>query len=170
MSTWRESDDRDLVGGDQAHLALLVDQRMVLGDLPRLAVAHEVAARIADMRNHGLVVAQGAGHERGGHLLAVVLRIERAIVHGHVGALDEPRQKTDEHGAGLRFAELFGEHGDRRCRGHFAQIHAADSVGNHKKITVRTRLLARCRDKRPHGVLIIGADFAKVACLAELYI
>jgi hypothetical protein len=70
----------------------------------------------------------------------------------------------------LGLAEFVGEDRDRSGRRHFAKIEAADSVGNHKKITVRARLLARCRDKRPHGVLIIGADFAKVAGLAELYI
>ena len=170
MSTWRESEAAISLGGDQSHLALLVDQRVVLGDLPRLAVADEVAAGVADVRDHGLVVAQGAGDERGGHLLAAVLLVERAIVHGRVGALNEPRHKADEHGAGLRLGEFFGEHRDGGCRSDFAQIHAADAVGNRKEKPVRARLLARCRDKRSHGVLIIGADFAEVACLAELNI
>ncbi len=160
----------DFAGGDQAHLALLVDQRMVLRDLPRLAVADEVAARIADVRDHGLIVAQGAGDERGGHLLAAIFGLKRAIVHRSIGVLDEPRHQADEHGARLRLGKFLGDHRDGGGRGDFAEIEPADSVGNDKKKAVGARLLARCRDKGPHGVFIIGADFAEVACLAELYV
>ena len=61
-------------------------------------------------------------------------------------------------------------HRDGGGRSDFAQIHAADSVRNHKEKAVGARLLARGRDKGAHGVFIVGTDFAKVACLAELYV
>src|SRR5208283_2160499 len=77
----------DFAGRDEAHLTLLVHPGVVLRDLPRLAVADEIAARIADVRDYGLVVAQGTGDDRCSYLLAVVLRVERAIVHGRIGVL-----------------------------------------------------------------------------------
>ena len=91
-------------------------------------------------------------------------------MHRGIGVLDQPRQQADEHGAGLRLGELLGQHRDRGGRGHFAQVHAAHSVGNHKQIAVRAGLLARGGDKRAHGIFVVGANFAEVACLAELYI
>ena len=102
----------DLVGGDQAHLALLVDQRMVLRDLPGLSVADQVAAGVADVRDDGLIVAEGAGDEGGGHFLAAIFGGEGAIVDGGIGVLDEARQQADEHGAGLRLGKLLGHDGD----------------------------------------------------------
>ena len=122
------------------------------------------------MRNHGLIVAQGAGDESGGHVLAAVLRLEPAIVHGGIGVLDEPRHQADEHGSRLRLGKLLGHHGDGRGRGHLAQIHAADTIRNHKEKAVGARLLARGGNKGTHGVFIVGSDFAEVACLAELYV
>ena len=94
ISTWRESDVGHLAGGDQAHLALLVDPGVVLRDLLGLPVAHQVAARVAHMGDDGLVVAQGAGHQRGGHLLAAILGRQGAVVNRGVGVLDQARQQA----------------------------------------------------------------------------
>jgi hypothetical protein len=81
-----------LAGGDEPIFRCSLTQRVVLRDLPGLAVANQVAARVAHMRDNGLVVAHGAGHQRCGHAFAAVLRGQGAIVHGGVGVLDEPRQ------------------------------------------------------------------------------
>jgi len=116
----------------------------------------------------GLVVTQRASHERGGQSLAAILRSQGAIVNGGIGVLNKARQQAGEHGAILRLAESLDQRGDGRGRGHFAQIHAADSIGDGKQIAVRPGLLARGRDERPHRVFIVGADFAEIRCLTEL--
>ena len=120
------------------------------------------------MGDDGLIVAQSAGDQGGGHLLAAVFASRVQVVHGGVGVLDEARQKADEHGARLGLGEFFGEDGDGSGRGNFAQIHAAYAVGNGEKIAVGAGLVARGGDERTHRVFIVGADFAEVACLAEL--
>ncbi len=155
---------------DQAHLPLFIDQGVILGNLPGLALAHEVTPRIANVRDHGLVVTQGAGDERGGHTLAAVFGLERAIVHRGIGVLDESRDQADEHGAGLSFGELLSHDRNCGCRGDLSQVEAAHSIGNREEKTVGAGLLARSGDKGAHSVFIVGADFAEVACLAELYV
>ncbi len=170
MSTWRASDSAISLAEIRPSFRLLVHPGVVLGNLLGLAVADQVAARVAHMRDDGLVVAQRAGHQRGGHLLAAVFRGQGAIVHGGIGMLNQPRQQADQHRSRLRLRKLLGEHGDGCGRGHFAQIHAAHAVGNGKQIAVRSGLLARGGNERSHRVFIVGSNFAGIACLAELYI
>ena len=76
--------------------------------------------------------------------------------------------KADEHGAGLGLGKLLCHDGDGRGRRYLAQVKAANSVGNREKIAVGTSLLARSRDKETHGVFIVGANLAEIACLTEL--
>jgi hypothetical protein len=91
-------------------------------------------------------------------------------VNRDVSLLDEARQKADEHGAGLRFGEFFGEYRDGGGRGYLAQVKAAYSVGYSEEIAVGAGLVARGGDKRSHSVFIISANFSEVACLTELKI
>jgi len=91
-----------------------------------------------------------------------------AIVDGGVGVLDEARQQADEHGSGLGLGELLGEDGDGCGRSDLAEVEASDAVGDGKEIAMGAGLLARVRDERSHRILIIGANFSEIACLAEL--
>ena len=141
---------------------------MVLGDLLGLAVANQVTAGVAHMGDDGLVVAEGAGYQRGGHLFASVFGVQGAIVNGGVGVLDQAGKQADQHGSRLRLGKLFRHDGNGRGRGDFAQIHAAHAVGNCEQVAVRAGLVARSRDERSHRVFIILADLAKIASLSLL--
>ena len=120
------------------------------------------------MRDDGLIVTHGAGDEGGPHAFSAVLRGEGAVVYGGVGMLDEARQEADEHGAGRRFFKAIDEYLDGFFGGDFAEIGAADTVGNGEEIAVGARLLARCGNEEAGGVFIVSANFAWIGCLAEL--
>jgi hypothetical protein len=89
-------------------------------------------------------------------------------VDGGVGVLDEARQQADEHGAGLGFGEFLGDDGDGGGGGDFSQVHAAHAVGHDEEVAVGAGLLARGGNERAHRIFIVGANFAEIACLAEL--
>ncbi len=154
----------------QTHLALLVHPGVILRDLPRHFVAHQVAARVADMRDDGLVVAQRAGHQRGGHLPALVLGLQRAIVHGGVGHLTSRGISVVSMVPACALGNSSMSVLTGRGRGNLAEVHAAHAVGNREEIAVGAGLLARGGDERTHRVLIVGADFAEIADLRELYV
>ena len=154
--------------GDQPHLPLLVNPGMVLRDLPGRAVADQVAARVAHMRNDRLIVAQGAGNQRGGHLPALVLRLQRAIVNGGVGLLNQARHQSCKHCGGRSFGKFFDESFDDRGRGNLAVVHAAHAIGDGEEITVASSLAARGGNERAHRVLVVGANLSEIGCLAEL--
>ena len=59
-----------------------------------------------------------------------------------VGILDESRQKTNQHGAGLRFFELLNQDRYGSGRSYLAQIETADAVGNSKQVAVGSGLIA----------------------------
>ena len=58
------------------------------------------------MRDHRLVIAQRAGDEGGGHILAWVIGGQPAIMHGGVGALDDAPREANEHGPRRGLGEL----------------------------------------------------------------
>ena len=157
-------------GGDEAEFALLVDPGVVLSDLLGFAVADEVTAGVADVGDDGLVVADGAGDDGGGHFLTAILRGQGAIVDGGVGVLNEAGEQADEHGAGLSFGEFVGDDGDGSGRGDFSEVEAAYAVCHDEEVSVGAGLLARGRDEGAHGIFIIGTNFSEIACLTELYI
>ena len=73
------------------------DQRMILGDLPDLVAAHEVDARVADVREPGLVVLDDERRGRRPHPAQIRIRLRLG---------ENPRVRARE-----RFAQRL-----RRCR------------------------------------------------------
>src|SRR5207237_984051 len=90
----------DLLFRQPAGLDQLVEERMVGGGGMQLAAAIDVAARVADPAEPGLLVADEAADERRPHSAlarGVVLRISRFAVAPHVGRACE----LERHGASL---------------------------------------------------------------------
>ena len=81
----------DLLGREALHLDVVVEQRVVVGELLDLPVADTVAAAVADVREvHAVLDGEGA-HDRGAHapLLGVALG---GLVDPEVGELDRRDQ------------------------------------------------------------------------------
>jgi hypothetical protein len=118
--------------------------------------------------NDGLVVAERAGNQGGGHLFAAVLGIERAVVNRRIGVLNKPRQQADQHGSFRGLGELVGHDRDGFCRGNLTEVQAAHPIGDRKQVSVGTDLVARSGDKRSHRVFVVGSNLAEIACLTKL--
>ena len=70
----------------------------------------------------------------------------------------------------LRLLKFLHQNGNCGGGGDLAQVHAAHAIGDHKEISVGARLVARSRDERSHGVFVVRAYFAGIACLAKHHI
>src|SRR5688572_1843295 len=159
-----------LLGGDDAAVDLLLQQRVIARDLGKLAVAHAVQARVAEVRDQDLVVVEQAHHQRGAH--AGVLRLAlRRLVDGGVGldhlladhARRERRLGVRIELEGLHLAEQllhFGRHdGGRHAARHLAGVVAAHAVGEHDQPIGRVR-----RD----GIFVVRADHARIRAARDL--
>src|SRR5690606_25992539 len=98
-----------LFRADQAVLELVVDQRVILGELRDSAVAREVDPRVADLTDD----ADRSGHveRRGGGAHAALLGVELAERVDHVGrvldrAAHQLAELADDLGAAALLAEL----------------------------------------------------------------
>jgi hypothetical protein len=82
--------------------------------------------------------------------------------------LDEAWQQADEHGAALGLLKAIDKDLNGFVGGDFAEIGAADSVGDCEEVAVGTSVLARGGNEEARGVFIVGSNFAWIGCLAEL--
>src|ERR1035437_3035113 len=55
-------------------------------------------------------------------------------------------------------------------RSNLAEVHAAHAVADRKEKAVAAGLTARRGNKRANRILVVLADFAEIADLAELYV
>jgi hypothetical protein len=78
--------------GDQTQTLPLAHHRMVPRENRRAAVPNRVAARIADMRNHGSVKPQGTCYQRRRHCQATRFAGQPGLENLLIGCLDQARQ------------------------------------------------------------------------------
>jgi hypothetical protein len=154
--------------GEDAHLALLVDECVVLSDLLGATVSDEITSGVSDVGDDGLIVAHGACDESGAHAFAAVLGGEGAVVDSGVGLLDEAGQEADEHGAWRGLFEAFYKDLHGLIGGDLAKVGSTDTVSDSEEIAVGSGLLTRCWNEEAEGVFIVGANLAWIGCLAEL--
>ena len=79
-----------LLGGEEARIDLLLDQRMVLGQLAHLSIAHQVDARISDMPDEELCFREEERRDGAAHPQLVALGAG-ALVDCPVGVAQRPR-------------------------------------------------------------------------------
>src|SRR5579872_1278047 len=154
--------------GHETELALLVDPGVVLGDGNGPALANVVAARVAHMRDESLIVTERAGDDGRGHVTASPLAHQSLVVHGGVGMLNQPREKTGERGVLLALGEFVADDLNGFGGGDLAEVRAAHTVGESKEPPAGARLLAGAWLEVSGAVLVIGSYFAGVGRLAEL--
>ena len=143
---------------------------MVIRHPPCPAAAHQVAARVAYVRHHRLVVAQRARHQGGGHALAAMFGGEPAVVYRGVGAFNQAGHQARQHGAVLRSFKLLGHDGDGPGRCHFAQVQSPHPIRHREQEAVRALQRPRSRDERSHRVFVMGPNLAGIRRLSILNI
>ena len=151
----RARDDRalrvlvGLLRGELPAAAHLLDERVVLGQALELAAAQAVGARVADVRDRDVVLADVRGGDRRAHPGALLAGL-RHLVDARVGlehALGE--QLLGARRAGVAEPALEGL--DRDPRGDLAGLRAAHPVGDDEH-----------RRAREVGVLVRAARAAGV--------
>src|SRR5207253_1653646 len=103
---------------------------MIAGEQIGTAVADLIAARIADMCNHGLVIPQRARDHGGCHVPSAALGLKTLVMDRHVRVLNQARKKAGKRDSLRRFSEAL-----RHClycagRCYLAKISSADTVGH----------------------------------------
>src|SRR5271157_5762039 len=123
---------RRLFSREYPQTFLFADHSVIGGDLLGPPGANQVTSRVSDMRDHGAIEPDGAGHQRGSHSGARTGR-SATLVHLSVGSLNEPSQQRFVRFSLLR-TDKTGEY-TLHChaRGHFALPLSANAVGQSKQ-------------------------------------
>ena len=140
--------------GDQAGLQLLVDEAVVFAELQDAAIAHEVAARVADVGDKGMLVVKQQRRCGGAHALQLTdllgLRVDGIAGRSH-GVAEQTSDGgfldaavvvdvgADEFGFGTN--GLF-DGANRDARRHLATGVTTHAVGDDKEIQVRREEVA----------------------------
>ena len=106
----------------------LADQRVVAREPRELAVAPQVGARVADVGDRDLGLADVGGRAGRAHAGGLLVGA-RAVVDAAVGLLDDPHEAV----GGRAVAEPGVEGLDRHLRGDLAGLGAAHAVGDHEQ-------------------------------------
>ncbi len=160
----RAGDDRalgmlvGLLGGELAATAHLLDERVVLGQARELLAAQPVGARVADVGDRDVVLADVGGRDRRAHPGAAH-RLLRHLVDALVGLLDaggEQLLPADSGAVGQPTLEGLDGH----ARRDLARLRAAHPVGDDEDRRAReVRILVRTPDdggEPIHGRPLVG--------------
>ena len=151
--------------GDQAQAHLLAGDGVIASDLRGLAIADQIAARIAHMRDGYAVIPQSAGHDGGGHAGRGAAAGVRPLQKRVIGLLHQPWQHC-----GVRLPRPGPCENRRpcsrpRCGRDFALFVAAHAIRQHKQPAVRAHL----RGSRGRGVaevvFVVIADPSDDRCV-----
>ncbi len=127
---------------DQAGVDLLLQQRMVASDLRKTAFAQPVAARVADVTDHGPRAQKHTHDQRGAH--AGVLRVGiGGVEDGAVGVVDADFHRPAQF-AHAGFMSAFGhpasqlglDEGGGHGAGDFACVVATHAIGQHSDLVL----------------------------------
>ena len=119
-----------------------LDEGVVLGDLGQLAVAQQIAARVADMDQPKAVAREQDCGERGAHALEVGLHLDLRG-DGRVAGVHRGVELGEQVAAGLVVVEV-GQRGDHQLGGDLAGGVAAHPVGQRQQAAHRRTPSLRC--------------------------
>ena len=139
-----------LLGRDAALVDEGLDEGVVLGDLGEFAVAHQVAAGVADVDEAKSVAREQDCGQRGAHAVEFGVGFDVGG-DGRVALVHRGVELAEQVAARLVVVEM-GERGDHQLRGDLARGVATHAVGEGEQPRAGV-----------HRVLIVGSDQAAVA-------
>ena len=164
---WRVELSAGFLRGDQAEANLLVGHGVIARNLHGLAVADQVAARIAHVGHGHAIEPQGAGDHRRGHARRSAAAGVGRFQNVHVCLLDQ---------AGQQRAVGFSILGFRKSRdhafhcglgGYFALLVPADSVRQNEQPAMRARPRRSFRRHMAVTIFVVVANSSDIGSLGK---
>ncbi len=159
-----------LAGRDRSHAKLLVGKGVISRDSGGVSLAHQITARIAGVRDNGVIVAEGARHDGGGHIAAGWSGGQTCFKHFGIGGLHKARQESVQRFTAGRFAKAFQHAFNGNAGGHFTTVVSTDSIGKSKQPAVRARLFFTRRSGIAKKVFVVVAYSSRIGELRKLNI
>src|SRR5271165_842938 len=158
-----------VAGGKNSQPHLFGSNGVVTRDDAGAAVAHQIAARITDVRNDGAIGAQRTGHDGRGHA-GLGRRRTALLIHLQIGGLNGAGQNSL-----VRFPTLgtgkAGEHRlDGKLRCHFTFLLPADTISQDEHASVRAQLLGSVGQQVSQVIFVVLPRAAKIRELGKFYV